>query len=799
MQPHNQINNFIEQEEVLDIRGILLRIKANWFWFVLCGIIGVSIGYVATKFSKAQYEINTTLLVSEDNNQMNTDFLFESMGFGSKTNMQDEIGILSSYMINMVTVEKLDWKTTWYKQSVFSSKDIYKSSPFEIIKIEGENNLTNIPVYIESLAESTFKIFVDDDYEINNDKQHIYFELDGTYGEPIKNSHFSFIVNKIYTPIADEQDKYYFLFNDYVQLTQNYRERLEISLSDEKSNLINVKIEGTNPLREVDYLNSLSSVYIQFGLNEKNLASENTVNFIDSQLSGIVDSLKQAGRDFTNFRTQNRVVDLSQEAGLIMERMREVESSEALAIMRLEYYNNLQQYMGDARQMEKMVAPSVVGITDPSLNAMVVKLGELYGRRNALALTVQEKNPSLIALDNEIKYIRQSLSENLKNLISNAEVEIRNLDQTKNKINAQLSKLPKTEQSLVNIKRSFDLNNELYTFLLQKRAEAAIAKASTTPDVKALDIARIENVVPVGSNKMIKLLLGLIGGLALPAIFMFVGDFLNNKIEKKEDIDKVTDLPFIGVIGHNKLKSEFPVLKHPNSGITESFRSLRTNLQYMLTKDQGSVIAIQSMISGEGKSFVALNLALAFAINNKKILLVDGDLRKPQIHFSFNYKNEIGLSSYLSNKSTFAEVLKESKIKNLSFVSTGPAIRNSAELLDSDKLKDFLKEAKLNFDFVIFNNSPISIVTDGVLVGNLADTNVIVLRQNFSYKDDLKLINDFAEQGAIKNLSIIFNDVKMDSSTYYGNGRGGGYGYFNDSNSTKKPKWKFKPSKETIS
>jgi tyrosine-protein kinase Etk/Wzc len=579
---------------------------------------------------------------------------------------------------------------------------------------------------------------VDDTYTIGGNKYDIKFDSRGTYGEPFKNKDFSFIINKKYDLPEDHDEEYFFVFNDFVGLANAYRANIEISLSDAKSNLISVRLKSANALRAVDYLNTLSRVYIQFGLNEKNQASENTVQFIDSQLSGIVESLQQAGRDFTDFRTQNRIMDLSQEASLIMDRMTEVERSQSLASIRLDYYKNLLQYLGDATQMERMVAPSVVGITDPSLNAMVLSLGELYTKRNALALSVQDKNPTLIALDNEITYTQQSLQENLKSLVSNAEVEIRNLEQNKNKINAQLSKLPKTEQNMVNIKRSFDLNNELYTFLLQKRAEAAIAKASTTPDVKALDIARIENAIPVGSNQMIKLILGLLGGLAVPAVFLIISDYFDNKINKKEDIAKGTSLPLIGVIAHNRLKTEFPVLKNPHAGVTETFRSLRTNLQYLLENDKSNLIAVQSMISGEGKSFVALNLAIAFAINNKKVLVVDGDLRKPQLHYPFNSKNDIGLSTFLMNKGTFEEVIQGSKIDHLTYVTTGPILRNTAELLDSEKLTQFIELARAKFDFIVFNNSPISIVTDGVIVGTHADCNLVILRQGFSLKSSLK-------------------------------------------------------------
>ncbi len=797
MNPGSHINQNFEVEEQVDLRELFAKIMSKWYWFVICGFLGISIGYIFHRISSAEFEVSSTLLINEENKSIGSEFLFENMGFNSTVNAADQIGILSSYMLNLEAITQLDWNTAWYKKDLFRSTDLYRSSPFEVIVLENSINLTGIPVYITQVDDASFTVGVDDEYVSKAGKTHIELELRGKFGDPVSSEYFNFVISKRNNYKTEENFKYYFVIFDITYLPNLFREKIEITQNDQKSNLIEVKILDSNPQRSVDYLNSLTRAFIQFGLSEKNKASGNTVNFIDSQLSGIVDSLQQAGQDYTSFRTQNKIMDLSQEAGFIMDRMKEVETTQAMATMRMEYYKNLLKYLGDAKLMEQMVAPSVVGITDVSLNNMVVKLSELYSRRNMLSLTVQEKNPSLIAIDNEISYIQQSLQENLKNSISNTEVEIQNLEQRKNTTAIQISRLPKTEQNMVNIKRNFDLNNELYTFLLQKRAEAAIAKASTTPDVQVLDIARIENATKVGPNRLMKLLIGLFGGLMLPAIVLFISDYLNNKVTKKADIEKVTSIPTIGVIAHNNLKTDFPVLKFPHSGLTESFRSLRTNLQYLLEKDQSNVIAVQSMISGEGKSFVALNLALAFAINNKKVLVIDGDLRKPQLHVKFSDSNEKGLTNYLMNKATFDEVVKESKTKNLFYTTTGPVLRNTAELLDSDLLKDFFAEAKKNFSFIIFNNSPISIVTDGILIGNLSDSNLIVLRHNFSLKGHLKLINDFAAQGVIKNISIIFNDMKMDGYGYYAN-RNNGYGYFKDSTKKTSSKWKFKTSKETL-
>lgn len=772
------INQYFEGENVIDFRDILIKILSNWYWFVISVLIGASIAYVIHRTTTAEFQVSTTLLINNKNKQLGSEFLFDNLGFNSSVDVSDQMGILSSYMMNFEAITILDWTTSWYRKDIFRSIDLYRNSPFEVLKLENSINLTGIPVFISQIDQSSYKIKVNDTYSRMGSKIPIKFEANGRFGEPLESEYFNIVLHKREGYRVEKDFDYYFIFYDLNYLTNFFRQKIEIIQPYENSNLIEIRIKATNPQRSVDFLNNLTQAFIQFGLNEKNKASANTVNFIDMQLSGIVDSLQQAGQDFTNFRTQNQIMDLSQEAGFLMDRLKEVESAQAMATMRLEYYKNLLKYLGDANQIEQMVAPSVVGITDVSLNNMVVKLGELYSRRNILSLTVQERNPSLLAIDNEISYVQQSLQENLKNSISNTEVEIQNLTDRKNTTNIQLSRLPKTEQNMVNIKRNFDLNNELYTFLLQKRAEAAIAKASTIPDVQVLDIARMENATKVGSSKTLKLLLGILAGLISPVIIILISDYLNNKVIKKEQIDHSTSVPFMGIIAHNNLKTDFPILKYPYSSITESFRSVRTNLQYLLDKEQSSVISVQSMISGEGKSFVAQNLALAFAINNRKVLLIDGDLRKPQLHVTFKDTNERGLTNFLMNKASFEEVVKESKTKNLFYTTTGPVLWNTAELLDNNRLREFINEAKRHFAFVIFNNSPISIVTDGILIGTLSDANVIVIRQNFSLKDHLKLINEFASQGIIKNISIIFNDVKMDSSRYYANKNG--YGYFKE-------------------
>jgi len=352
-----------------------------------------------------------------------------------------------------------------------------------------------------------------------------------------------------------------------------------------------------------------------------------------------------------------------------------------------------------------------------------------------------------------------------------------------------VSHLPQTEQELINIKRSFDLNNELYTFLLQKRAEAAIAMASNVPDAQVLDVARVETAIKVGPKRALNLLLGLILGVALPFLVIVIKDYFNDTIKSKEDLERECKLPIFGEIAHNGYKKEMPILEHPRSGIAESFRGLRTNLQYLFAEKGSKVVGVHSMIPGEGKTFNALNLATIIAMDNKKVLLVGCDLRKPRLHQIFEFANTKGLSTFLIKNHNLKEIITPTKIQNLSVVNSGPIPPNPAELIGNGEFKRFIEEAKNEFDYIIIDNAPVTLVTDGMLTSKYADANLFVLRQGYSHKDQVKFINQMSDKESIKHVGIILNDAKHTKSGTYGS-YGNGNGYYEEDNDSKG--WKAK-------
>jgi tyrosine-protein kinase Etk/Wzc len=539
-------------------------------------------------------------------------------------------------------------------------------------------------------------------------------------------------------------------------------------------------------------LNKLADVYLQSSLDEKNSIVENTINFIDRQLNGIIDSLKIAEDNLLNFRLTNNVIDISQEGGVIFQKLERLQNEKALLNIKFNYYTYIYDYVQSKSDLKDLIAPSSIGIEDPLLNSLIMTLNEYMSEKNVLSYSAKDNTPSLNLINVKIQNAKETLLENLSNIIKTTEITLKDYDKRISLSDSEIKKLPVTEQQLIKIQRKFELSDNIYTYLLEKRAEAGIAQASNIPDNKVLDMARSQNAVQVAPKKSLNYMIALIIGILMPLVVIIILDFFNNKISDRKDIEDGTNVPIIGSIGHNNKETELVVHEKPKSSIAESFRTLRTNVHYILLENKSHVISISSTVSGEGKTFCAINIGSIFAISNKKTLLVGLDLRKPKLHKDLNLENEIGMSSYLIGKNTLAEILIETSIPNLFVIPSGPVPPNPAELIESDKFAMFMEEARAEFDYIVLDTPPIALVTDALLISKHCDANLFVIRQNYSTKTVVKLVNELKENKKIKNFAIVLNDVKVPyyygiygryGYSYSGNYQYGynyGYGYYDD-------------------
>lgn len=774
-----EYNDEFQQEETIDIKKYLFKILDNWYWFAFSIFIALAVACILNRYSEPVYTVNSSVIVRDDENTRglsgSDNLVMKNFDiFQSKKNVQNEIGILQSYSLTNLALKELpDFSVSYVSvgHSGMRENNLYKSSPFVVILDTSATNVTDYPVHITILSQKTYKLDLGDKFKEQKEMR---------FGEAFISKDFHFIVqlrDPAHFVFSDElANKYYFTINDLNALTNEYKSKLTITVNDKKGSLLNLSIQGTNAQQEADYLNKLQEVYIRYGLEEKNQTAISTLQFIDEQLKGIRDSLRFAELALQNFRLNNKVIDIDKEGSAIYDNIDKIQSDKVLIDVKLKYYNYLLKYIKQKKEFKDVIVPSAMGIDDPVLTSMLMHLRELYEQKNVLEFSAKASNPALNLANNEIQNTRSALIESVNNNIKTAAITQKDVDNRIADANAKLERLPVNQRLLINFQRQFNLNDQIYTYLLQKRAETGIAKASNNPDNKILDIARPENAIQVKPKTSLNYMIAFVLGAMIPMIIILLLDFLNNKISSKKDVEKATQIPILGSVGHSTIKSELPVFENPKSSVAESFRSLRTNMQYMIAGSDKHIISVTSTLSGEGKTFGATNLATIIAMSNKKTLLASFDLRKPKIHTIFNLNNTVGISTYLIKQSSYQDIIKGTNINNLFVAPSGPIPPNPSELIETEQMREFIRLAKNDFDYVVFDTPPIAIVTDAILLGRCADLNVFVVRQDYSSKEVLNLANDLYKKQDLRNLALIINDTQT-SNHYYGYDYGYSYGY----------------------
>lgn len=767
MEKIEEIMSSIEDQEKKEIQRVFFKYLKKWPWFVVLGMIGFSLGYLYYKNSPNWYQVASRILIVTEESSMNSVLSFDNpmMSMGKSSNNINQIGRLRSYTMYRKALDNLNWDYSWYQKKPLYNADLYNNPPFDLIIPPNAINAQSVMIEIEIIDDIGCKIKAEGGTNQNGYFQGINIEKNLRFGEPFINDFFNFTLQKGNGVV---NEIYLLKFNNLNSLTSQYLARTKIDLEDDNSDIISISLVGTVKQKEADFINELNKVFIEFGMENKYQSSENSVEFIDNQLARIKSILSTAEENFSNYRKNNQVMNLGQEAQIIYAKLEEIEQEQYLTKLQIDYYKNLQQYLDNAKKIEEMVNPSVIGITDNSLSEMLSRLTNLYSRREVLSYSVQDKNPTYILIEKEIKITRDGLEETLKNQLEATESKQASIHERHNMIQARLKRLPDTEKKLIGIQREFDLNNELYTYMLQKKAEASISKASIAPEVQVIDAALVEAAKWVGPNMKIYVLGGLVGGIMVPFLLITLIGFFNSKIETREEIEKISNIPVLeGIITH-KYKVKLPVIHHPRSGIAESFRGLKSNLNAILERPGSRVVSINSLIPGEGKSFISSNFSAILTKSNKKVLLIGADLHKPTLHNFLDVKEADGLSNYLKGELGVEEITTTTSVPNLFFIQAGPIPQNPSDLLDSIKFETLINQVRKIYDYIIIDNAPLLLVPDAILTSSFSDVSLFTLRINYSHKDQIKQINKIVDFNRIENAAIIINN-SPDRGYGYGN------------------------------
>ena len=788
----------VSQEETIDIKALILKYAQYWYYFILSILFFGCIAFLNNRYTVPEYSVSTTLLIRDDNNtQLGAENLLEGLElFSGKKNLKNEIVILKSFSLSEKVIKELNLGVSYYQHGFLQTNELFGNSPLNIRVDSSHLQLTGINFKITPLNNKEFilSVIADNQYPYtilskNIEKSltaNIDIEKKYAFNSLIETEFYAFTVNKsIYfdlEKIIDSEKYFSFKLHQIDNLANNLIEKVIINPINKETSILKLNIKERTARKSIHILNKITEIYIRSGLDEKNLMAINTIYFIDEQLTIIKDSLSGIERKLELFKTLHPNLEIAdKEYGTYFQKQR-LDNSLSEQSVNIKYYKSLLSYLKNDKNANSIVSPTSMGISNPELNSLINQLLQLYSKKEELQLTTTGKNPTYIAVLSQINHTKKTIIENVNNLISSASIYEVDLIDRITTFDKKINKLPEAEKDYLILRRKYEYNEQTAIYLQQKRYEASLAKAGTESDHKVIDFARLDNEKPISPRKSLAYFIALLLGILIPITFISLRDFFSDTIKSKSDLLNSTNIPILGLVGHSDNARSLVVPSASKSIIAESFRALRTNIQYLAADKEKKVITVTSSIGGEGKTFTTMNLAAIFALSGHKTVLIGGDLRKPKLHEDFKVDTSKGLSSYLINKSDLAEVIEKTEIDTLDVIASGPTPPNPAELLDSKKMRDLIMELNKIYDYVIIDTPPIGLVTDGVILMQNADVNLYVVRHNYSKTSALNVINNLYRQKQVENIHIIINDFKHTSSGYgygYGYGYGSsGYGYY---------------------
>ncbi|MCQ2228681.1 MAG: polysaccharide biosynthesis tyrosine autokinase [Bacteroidales bacterium] len=787
-----QYNQEIEEEESfinIDFKKLWSDVIALWWLFV----ISIAIALIAVRIYH-RYKIpvysSTVSVILDDQSQNTYSPKGQSMIEGfmvdpGMRNIDNQIAVLQSYTLVSKVVERMGIFISYYHQGRLVTTEQYGFEAFKVIMDSTHVQPLNVPIYINDIDENTYSI------KINAEKVTLYnyktrqydskyeaidMDVKCRYGDPIVTpwGAFSVVRQKGFG------DGEFFMFNDPDDVIGRFRNSLSVN-RDEKSNssVVDLYVSGPNISKNNDFLNALVGTFIGENLAQKNLIAENTIRFIEDQLGSIADTLNDIGTKLSAFKVAHGLQQTLPSKGEakfkeIQGYEQEIKQQQLLGA----YYDYLASYFANDSVLNGVIAPAIYRTNESAaiaeqLNQIMSYNAEKQAYQDTFG---QSSNPMAKSVIAKLQIARNTLLQSIESHKQRVVNEIAELNNKIKDVEGELSTLPETERKLLGVERKYTLNNDVYTYLLRKRSESQIQKASNTPDHRILDAASLVGQVSPNSKKNQTMALAL--AIILPLGFIVLRQLLDDKLRTEEDIKKITQLPVIGEITSNHKDTPLVVMEYPKSILSESFRRMRSRLAFMVGGKEVPIVAVTSSMPGEGKTFCAANIASVFAISGKKTVLLGFDLRKPGLSKLFKTDDHVGLSNYIIGDCTLEE-MTINIADNFDLLPSGAIPPNPAELIASERCVALIEELKKRYDMIIIDTPPMGLVSDAYSIARWIDTLVFIARQDYTLKDAFKYtINSLAEEG-ITNVGLIINDVNNKKSRYgYGYGHYGKYGKY---------------------
>lgn len=740
-----------------------------WPWLIVSAVLGVGLAYCYLRISFPAYKIHASVLVQDDNKS--TDLgeasILRDFGLMGKSNVDNEAEIFKSRSLMEQVVRDMRLNVSYFSEGKVKNTETFGGRPVDFRFLVPSTDTSDITAqYVLQFDKKSIT-----NYTLTSKEQ----EFKGHLGDTIQLPEGPALV----TPAAG-----YAKWNYEVPLTiaiapvdavtQKYLASLKVEMPNKQVSVIYLTLSDIIPAKGEAILNQLITAYMQANVTDKNRIADSTIQFIQERLRLVFGELNDIEKDIERFKTANKLTDLTAQSGLLLQNTSEYAKQQTGQEVQLSVVQALEQFLKDNLNNARVVPSSLV-MQDANFIALVQRYNETQMQRDRMLMSLTPSHPSVITTEEQLSNLRIELLSSIASVKRGIEVSVSELKKRTTGMDAAITTIPAKERAFLDYSRQQAIKQELYLFLLKKMEETAISKSATIASARVIDRAK-SDPSPFKPSKTMILFMGLMGGLVLPFALSFGKDMINTKVASMEDIVNNTSIPVLAEIGHNGANQIVAVTMNSRQLIAEQFRSLRTNLQYLIPNKQEKTILITSSMSGEGKSFLSINLAATLALANKKVILLELDLRKPKISENLNLQKTGFTNFIISEGADWRTMIQTAGQENMTFdiLASGPLPPNPTELLMLPKMTQLMEELKASYDYIIIDSPPAGMVTDAEIMATYANLTIYLVRHHYTYRQQIRLVEKLYHKQTLPRINIVVNDVEVRKGRY---GYGYGYGY----------------------
>lgn len=785
--------NTTNNEEGFDLKQLLEKFIINWRWFVISLILCIFIAAIYLRYKTEIYKVQATVQINDEKKGSYQNQMMALQDFGLMSNsggIDNEIEIMRSKSLVKQVVMDLKLYTIYTIHGRVANRVAYGKYPVEVNISESDvENMTN--GFMLKITQPTPQSYVINyekrdpntrkKVEVEEKADSLPYIIESPIGQLV-------LTKGEAEPLASNLEMTVSIVPP-IRMAKHCLGGLTIAPTSKTTSIAHISYLDESKRRGVDFVNQLVDAYNRENNNDKNLVGIKTEQFINERLQKVAEELNATESQLAGFKSSSGLTNLSSDAQLVLQSSNEYEKKRAELLAQLGILTQLKQYVNNPAN-HLQVIPGNVGLTDATLTALIGQYNEAIVKRSSLLRTATENNSSVIEVTSNAEQLANAIKTSIESLNNALNIQVRNAESQANRYNARINQAPTQEKELAKFTRQQEVQQGLYLMLLQKREENSLALAATADNAKIIDAA-LANELPVSPKRNMVWLIAIIMGIAIPIALIYLFELLRYKIEGRNDLDKLCKVPVLGDVAlDHSLKTNqraIVIKENENDTMAETFRAIRTNLQFMLDSPDKKVTLFTSTTSGEGKTFVASNLAMSFALLGKKVILLGLDIRKPRLAEIFGLKDHTkGITSFLigdknDKELLFDQIINSKQSENLDLLPAGIIPPNPAELLSKENLDKAIEFLKEKYDYIILDTAPLGLVTDTLIIARVADACLYVTRADYTTKNDIQFLNSIHEEGKLKNMAVILNGVDMKKRKYgyyYGYGKYGKYGRY---------------------